>query len=43
MRPVRTASAVGECATALFGGPGITDGADPHRRVLAVLTYLNQG
>ncbi|SCE36362.1 hypothetical protein GA0115237_112039 [Streptomyces sp. ScaeMP-6W] len=43
MRPVRTASAVGECATALFGGPGITDGTDPHGRVLAVLTYLNQG
>ncbi|MFF8549921.1 hypothetical protein ACF07Z_23975 [Streptomyces albidoflavus] len=40
---MRTASAVGECATALFGGPRITDGADPHRRVLAVLTYLDQG
>ncbi|MFD4014737.1 hypothetical protein ACFWRX_22820 [Streptomyces albidoflavus] len=40
---MRTASAVGECATALFGGPGITDGADPHRHVLAVLIYLNQG
>ncbi|MEU0637501.1 hypothetical protein [Streptomyces albidoflavus] len=40
---MRTASAVDECATALFGGPGITDGADPHRRVRAVLTYLNQG
>ena len=43
MRPVRTASAAGECATALFGGPGITDGTDPHRRLRAVLTYLNQG
>ncbi|MFF4608598.1 hypothetical protein [Streptomyces albidoflavus] len=40
---MRTASAVGEYATALFGGPCITDGADPHRRLLAVLTYLNQG
>ncbi|MEU6364001.1 hypothetical protein [Streptomyces albidoflavus] len=40
---MRTASAVGECATALFGGPGITAGADPHRRLRAVLTYLDQG
>ncbi|MEU0124827.1 hypothetical protein ABZ114_24595 [Streptomyces albidoflavus] len=40
---MRRASAVGKYTTAMFGKLGITDDADTHRRVRAVLPHLNQG